>query len=341
MLFTKVGESCYTALGILFFLKQLLKIAYIIIPIALIVMVSLDFFKGVINFGDDISKIFKLAMRRIVYAMFIFLIPSTVFALLNIVGITVKDSKSCWAYADEVSVKEVRMMQQVNHDLIEAEIEKLREEIASSFNIKDKSKELRTIISKPQSSTGESGDNSSSEGVTLGNKYQLTDEQLHAIAYACSLEQGTPKGAAAEASLIANKYEREKSKKSLYEYLRTNSRWFKDVTTRMAEAKYKKVSSKIKAAVKDVLVNGNRTLPLYVIEHDWFNDIEKIKVNGHTYTSRSDIRNRKNYIKDKTIIDNRMGGLYIFYTFPDPDNKECDPFGYEEAYKKKLEKLNK
>ena len=334
MFIAEIGESCYTVLGVLFFLKALLKIAYIVIPIGLIVMLSIDFFKGVISFEDSNSKIFSFALRRIVYTMFIFLIPTTVFALFNIIGISSKDSNSCWTYVDEVSTKEVRMIQDTNRDLLEAEIDKLREEIAENLSIEDKSKGLRRIVAKKSNGT------SSNEGTVLGQKYDLTDKELNAIAYVCSREQGTPKGAAAEASLMANKYELEKSKKGLYKYL-YDSTWFRDIKSRMDKANSIKVDSKIKLAVKDVLVNGNRTLPLYIDEHDYFGDIGKIKVNGHTYTSSSEIKNRKNYIKDKTVIYNNMTSTYIFYTFPDENNKDCDPFGYHESAKKQVEKLNK
>ena len=108
LFFTKVTESCYTVLGIVYYLRELLKIALIIIPIGLIVMMSIDFVKGLINFNDDISKIFILVLRRIMYTMFIFLIPSTVFSLLYLVGATNRDSEKCWNYVNEISVSEVR-----------------------------------------------------------------------------------------------------------------------------------------------------------------------------------------------------------------------------------------
>ena len=73
-------------------------------------------------------------------------------------------------------------------------------------------------------------------------------------------------------------------------------------------------------AVRDVLVNGNRTLPQYVDEHDAFSDIKSI--------STGSIRNRADYIQNKTIIKNKMGSTYTFYCFPAPTS---DPFGYTQA----------
>ena len=75
------------------------------------------------------------------------------------------------------------------------------------------------------------------------------------------------------------------------------------------------------AAVKDVLVNANRTLPQYVDEHDCISpDIISI--------STGDKSDRSDYIKGKTIIRNRYGSTYTFYCFPAAG---CDPFGYTAA----------
>ena len=100
-------------------------------------------------------------------------------------------------------------------------------------------------------------------------------------------------------------------------------------------------SSDVLKAVKDVLVNGNRTLPLYVDEHDCIScgsygfDINKIKVNGKTITDHSWLLNKSNYIKDKTVIYNKYGAVYTFYSFP---TSTSDPFGYTTYAKNKVDK---
>ena len=81
-----------------------------------------------------------------------------------------------------------------------------------------------------------------------------------------------------------------------------------------------KVASKYVEAVREVLVEGNRTLPQYVDEHDCFSDILSI--------STGSIRNRSDYISGVTIIKNKMGSTYTFYCFPASGS---DPFGYTKA----------
>lgn len=158
-----------------------------------------------------------------------------------------------------------------------------------------------------------------------GTKYNLTATQLKKLARLCDQEQGSVAGCAAEASLMANLYELVgQSYSSLYDYVR-NSKWFARAAYYMDNGSA--TASEI-AAVKDVLVNGNRTVPLYIDEHDCFEDIKYIKVNGKTYTykeNKAQVKNQSNYIKGKTIIRNNFKSTYTFYCFPAPGT---DPFGY-------------
>ena len=55
LMFLKVDEACTAMLGILYFVRSLLNLVYIIVPIGLIVMVMLDFSKGVISINDRIE----------------------------------------------------------------------------------------------------------------------------------------------------------------------------------------------------------------------------------------------------------------------------------------------
>ncbi len=154
-------------------------------------------------------------------------------------------------------------------------------------------------------------------------KYNLTATELSKIASLCQQEQGSAQGAAAEASLMANRYELHGKKyKSLYDYVR-NSHWFAKAAYHMDK---QNASAAVKAAVRKVLVEGKRTLPKYVDEHDCFSDISSV--------STAAVRNRSNYRQFKSIIRNRYGSKYIFYSFPTP---KSDPFGYtSEANRKKF-----
>ena len=154
--------------------------------------------------------------------------------------------------------------------------------------------------------------------VYRGTKYNLTDTQVKKLARLCYQEQGSS-AAAAEASLMANLYELQGKKKfsSLYEYVR-NGKWFYRAAYYMDNGT---ASASVVKSVKDVLVNGNRVLPLYIDEHDCLSDIVSV-TNNSKAVNKSD---RSNYKRGISVIKNRYGSTYTFYSFP---SVYSDPFGY-------------
>ncbi len=157
-------------------------------------------------------------------------------------------------------------------------------------------------------------------------KYELTDAQLRGIASLCQQEQGSAQGAAAEASLMANhmdlrhnnarKYENNGT--GLYNYVR-NGGWFAKAAYHMDNQS--KLRTNVLNAVRTVLVEGYRTLPGYVNEHDCFSDIATATNNGVGIN----VRDRGAYVSHTTIIKNKYGSTYRFFCFP---TAKSDPFGY-------------
>ena len=180
------------------------------------------------------------------------------------------------------------------------------------------------------------------EADSTWNKYKFTEAQIKGIARVCQREQGSVAGAAAEASLMANRFELYKTSSGtgaqLYNYIKTSG-WWGNPTSTMN--KWKSVNKKIYNAVEDVLVNGNRTLPQYVDEHDCIDcgsygyDITKIVTNGKVITNKKELKKHSNYVQGKTVIYNKYGAVYTFYTFP---TNTSDPFGYTAAAYKKADK---
>lgn len=152
-------------------------------------------------------------------------------------------------------------------------------------------------------------------------KYSLTNSQLKYIAAICYREQGTKKGAAAEASLMANLFESSRGDgygsggSGLYNYVR-NSGWF----GKPSQVK-KAAPSGYVTVVSKVLEKGIRTIPEYVDEHDCVSDIDEIYLNGISLSKG----NENNYKSHKTRIYNVYGAKYYFYKFP---GNPSDPFGY-------------
>ena len=152
-------------------------------------------------------------------------------------------------------------------------------------------------------------------------KYDLSLEELRGIASLCEQEQGSPEGAAAEASLMANLYEMKgQNYSSLYDYVK-DSGWFANADYFMSNTS--NLDPQILEVVNLVLTEGKRTLPRYIDEHDCFSDISDI--------SSGDVYSKEDYIKDETKINNVYGAKYTFYSFPSPTS---DPFGYSSEQKK-------
>lgn len=155
----------------------------------------------------------------------------------------------------------------------------------------------------------------------MWTKYNLTAEQVQGIANLAKQEQGSIEGARCEACLMADLLEGTPKYKAtygtdIYRFVRSSG-WFSKAAYWMdhgdAGEGYRKV-------VRDVLVDGKRTLPPYVNEHDCFADIDTVR-NGWSYFS---VKDRSRYKPGVTVIRNRYGSEYTFWCFP---TWSSDPFG--------------
>ena len=145
----------------------------------------------------------------------------------------------------------------------------------------------------------------SASDVGIFRTYDLSDTELLKIARLCQQEQGTARGAAAEASLMANLYEKQGGRfSSLYEYVR-NCGWWANSAHFMD---YGSASDAVVNAVSIVLREGKRTLPGYVDEHDCFSDIASVSNNGAAISKT----NRSLYQQYVTVIRNKMKATYTF-----------------------------
>ena len=155
-------------------------------------------------------------------------------------------------------------------------------------------------------------------------KYELTEEEINEIATVAYGEQGDNIEALyAEVSQMANLNEVSKGKPSTGEALLStlHSGWY-------AQSSWSRGKSESAVqAVKDVLINGYRTLPRYVVEHDYIGDI--------SHVSPGDKNDRSTWIPHVTVIYQGSGvggGHYIYYSTPGGSG---DPFGYFEGTREK------
>ena len=172
-------------------------------------------------------------------------------------------------------------------------------------------------VVKPSSSS--QGKSSSSGGMSnyvkctdntkyLGTKYNLTQAQKEKLAAMIYAEDAyTWEGMQAVASHMGNLYEGRKfrdssMKSSFYEYI-SNTTWYAERTRKMVYDSSNSVMRKALEAVELVVVQGNRTLPLYIDEFDTF---------PKDVVSPLD---KSQYVQGKTVYLNIYGDQYDTITF--------------------------
>ena len=103
-------------LKIVWFILQLLNIAFIVVPIGLIIMITMDFFKSVIADLETMTNNLKLAIKRILFCVVIFFLPTIVnlfIGVLDEVGIELGYSE-CIANANLETIKAFEAAEKLN-----------------------------------------------------------------------------------------------------------------------------------------------------------------------------------------------------------------------------------
>lgn len=94
------------------FIKKILKVIVIAVPALLVLLLSIDFAKAVISKDDDnMAAAQKLAIKRIIYAILVFFVPTIVNALFNMLGDNLQVF-SCYNNADAMTIENFNYMDQ-------------------------------------------------------------------------------------------------------------------------------------------------------------------------------------------------------------------------------------
>ena len=169
--------------------------------------------------------------------------------------------------------------------------------------------------------------------------YDLSDDDILQIARLCAQEQGTDSmpGILAEASLIANLYELHNGVgdngvkyNNIVDFAKYMGWWANSKEVMENGAENNPINKEIKLAVKKVLVDGKRTIPKYVDEHDSINDLSEVKNNGEVI----DKSNPDEYVSKETVCSQDSDKFedpidWTYYNHP--DGKKSDPFGYSSS----------
>lgn len=94
-------------LKVILFIKTLLKYILFIIPMGLIVMISIDFAKNVIAGNvDNMKKNLSIAIKRIIYCLALFLVPTIVSTAMSLLGNLNVNYATCITNAESSKINE-------------------------------------------------------------------------------------------------------------------------------------------------------------------------------------------------------------------------------------------
>lgn len=318
-------------LRILNFFNIAIQVIRFVVPILLIIKLILDIYHQIIIISDNSAK--DKIIKRVSAAVLVFFVPTFInlfFGLIeDVTGMSFNYSECM------VNIKNIDYYVELRELEQKLEYEKISQENIEKYN-------ERVNVLKDQIKNNLSKNSvTDTTAIRIGDTYNLTDEQLTNVAKVCQNEQSTPKGAAAEAELMINLYTLREYKGSFYEFLfnSSNSAWWAPIKN----GTYKSINLKsdVKEAVRKVIIDGYRTLPPYINEHDCIScgDIMYIQNNGY----QANKNNHSDYIQDKTQVyttymKNDNVKYWIFYTFPDTNS---DPFGYTVNAKQKYQSISK
>lgn len=111
--FIEICEST-GILKVLLFIKQISNIVFTIIPIGLIILIVIDFYKNVISKNaDETKKILSKVIKRIIYCIILFLVPTIITLTIDLIettGINIPYT-SCWKNASPSNLKKLEIEQ--------------------------------------------------------------------------------------------------------------------------------------------------------------------------------------------------------------------------------------
>ena len=175
-------------LEIVRFILKALKLVFTVVPIVLIVFLTIDFVKCILNSPEDAKKNEKIIIKRIIYSACIFFVPMIVSVIVNMLGDLKVNYMECITNATDEKIASLRA-QQEKENLINVTGSGSGSSGTSSNNSSSNSSNKNTNTNKNNSSTGSSSNKASKvkeikfylddDSITLGhykstvNKYKI------------------------------------------------------------------------------------------------------------------------------------------------------------------------
>ena len=116
-------------MGALLFVKNIIKIICVSVPILLLLFLTIDFVRATIEGDSDkMKKVTNTAVKRIAYAIVVFFIPTIVNGAMSLLGETTKFS-SCYDLAETSYVENLAEANRLEQEIKNTENEAKREEL--------------------------------------------------------------------------------------------------------------------------------------------------------------------------------------------------------------------
>ena len=175
-------------MGALLFIKNIIKIICVAIPVLLLLFLTIDFVRATIE-GDSekMDKVKNVAVKRIIYAVIVFLIPTIVKGSMLLLGDTTKFS-SCYDLAETSYVENLAEANRLEQKIKNAENEAKKAELQKQYEktkkqmaakrkkaIKGNSSRTSGVDGQYHKSKCKIGEATSSDGRVAMNNYYDND----------------------------------------------------------------------------------------------------------------------------------------------------------------------
>ena len=187
-------------LNLILFIKSLIEMISMVVPIILIVMVTIDLVKIMMGNSDKtIKSATKTMLNRIIAAVIVFFVPT----IVNLVLVNVEEDKveksACWTNATEARIAYYTEIYEANKT---SELQKKQEQILTNNQKRDKEdKERKKKIVPREKTSGSASGNSLAEvaynelgnsGTKMPFKYTVSDLYLLEFNHSVSSKAPSP-----------------------------------------------------------------------------------------------------------------------------------------------------
>ena len=165
-----LSDPCQTSaiLKVIYFIFEIIKLAFIIVPIGLIVMITVDFAKNIMSNEDEMKKNLSLVFKRVIMCVAIFFVPTIVRLAMNLVDIADPSFnipyRDCIENANLSKIEEMEGYEETIKEQEKALEEEERKQQLSEKNENQSSN--NTIVSSNNSNNNNTNNNNESNNIS-------------------------------------------------------------------------------------------------------------------------------------------------------------------------------